>query len=186
MQNDFKKRISQISDEVLEMSKRYVDMPTGVFLNTNEAQNKAQKSYSREQKKEFLDELSDDRRLILRFEDHVEDIKEKIAINRPSDIDDLVESIEKLEIDIASIKERNIELKRELELLILQQEKEKEHKSVSSEQESLEAKIKKIREGAQAIKEDVTEALQDSSKKKVNITYDEKKIDYKEDHGHTQ
>ena len=203
MQNNHVQTLSQISEQVTKFKKKYKmdinELPTNILLNSfsSESQNNfTPASYTVNPAATAADaaveELDNDRNSFKNIGENLKQLKDNVQAQKPENIDELMREIEKLEVDISALRERNLELKKELDLLILHQKKEQEHKSVKSENEQLQDKIKKIREGSQNVKSDVEqsfEEIKNDQKKRANITYSqdkkmEKKLDYKNE-GHT-
>lgn len=201
MQNNHAQILSQINEQVIKFKKKYQmdinELPTNILLNSfsNEPQNFTS-SYrvgsGATAASAAAEELDNDRNSFNNIGENLKQLKDNAQAQKPENIDELMREIEKLEFDISALRERNLELKKELDLLILHQKKEQEHKSVKSENEQLQDKIKKIREGSQNVKSDVEqsfEEIKNDQKKRANITYSqdkkmEKKLDYKNE-GHT-
>ncbi|MDD3506436.1 MAG: hypothetical protein PHX65_07820 [Sulfurimonas sp.] len=203
MQNNHTQTLAQIDEQVTKFKKKYKmdinELPTNILLNSfsSEPQNNfTPSSYTVSSgataANAAVEELDNDRNNFDTIGGQLEILKTDVRNKKPENIDELMREIEKLEVDIAALRERNLELKKELDLLILHQKKEQEHKLVKSENEQLQDKIKKIREGSQNVKSDVEqsfEEIKNDQKKRANITYSqdkkmEKKLDYKNE-GHT-
>lgn len=207
MQNNHAQTLSQINEQVTKFKKKYKmdmnDLPTNILLNSfsSESQNSVPASYTVRSgataANAAVEELDNDRNSFKNIGGQLESLKTDVKDKKPENVDELMREIEKLEVDIAALRERNLELRKELDLLILHQKKEQEHKSVKSENEQLQDKIKKIREGSQNVKSDVEQSfkeIKNDQKKRANITYAqeigqskkmEKKLDYKNEGGHT-
>lgn len=204
MQNNHVQTLSQISEQVTKFKKKYKmdinELPTNILLNSfsSESQNNfTHASYTVNPATTAADaaveELDNDRNSFKNIGENLKQLKDNVQAQKPENIDELMREIEKLEVDISALRERNLELKKELDLLILHQKKEQEHKSLKSENEQLQDKIKKIREGSENVKSDVEqsfEEIKNDQKKRANITYSqdkkmEKKLDYKNEGGHT-
>lgn len=208
MQNNHVQTLSQISEQVTKFKKKYKmdinELPTNILLNSfsSESQNNfTPSSYTVSSgataANAAVKELDNDRNNFNTIGGQLESLKTDVKDKKPKNVDELIREIEKLEVDIAALRERNLELKKELDLLILHQKKEQEHKSVKSENEQLQDKIKKVRDGVMSVKGDINQSLEgfeNDKKKRANITYAqelgqskkmEKKLDYKNEGGHT-
>jgi hypothetical protein len=207
MQKKHVQTLSQINEQVTKFKKKYKmdinELSTNILLNSfsSESQNSVPASYTVRSgataANAAVEELDNDRNNFNNISGQLEFLKTDVKDKKPENVDELMREIEKLEVDIAALKERNLELKKELDLLILHQKKEQEHKSVKSENEQLQDKIKNIRDGAKNLKSDINqsfEGLENDKKKRANITYAqelgqskkmEKKLDYKNEGGHT-
>ncbi|MDT8339138.1 MAG: hypothetical protein RQ763_08055, partial [Sulfurimonas sp.] len=175
--------LDQINEQVEKFKKKYQmdskpsELPTNILLNSfaDKSQNNfLPSSYNvggAAAADAAAEELNNDRSSFDTIGENLKQLKNNVQAQKPGNIDELIREIEKLEVDIAALRERNLELKKELDLLILHQKKENEHKSVKSENEQLQDKIKKVRDGAMNVKGDINqslEGLEDDKKKRAN------------------